>query len=520
MVADAPQLLPSATAMPAAPDRDRQRAWFALALPALMAVQMTLVPLIGKAAIGPILLTLVPLVLWVAFRDTERALYVYIAWCWMDGTIRGLLDQNAVAIVARDLVLGIILVGWGFQRLRTRSQDPLNCPPGTVLVVLFVISCLLQVANPYSLGLVQSIGGLKLHLAAIPLLFIGYDVIRRREQVRALFLFLTLASLVVGLVSFVQYLGGQDWTWAHFPGTKEVISQGMRSMIAGEKISEIASFKPPGTTGFGGGTSIFPAVVFPLTFALAMLSGNLKFSPRIKLCFYSILMAFIVVILINSVRSSLAIALGGVVVTVILIGSRLRARMRTSLIACVLLAFVAWTVSQSVSQGGVTDRYASTLSNPANALHQDRQTFFDNGLDIIRLSPFGVGLGRAGAAGARLGGDGGNVLGFTPFSEAYLGTIIFETGILGALLITSILGMFLVRGYKAVVNLQEPDNRFLSGSILSVFVVIGANFFVSPVLLAPPGSVLFWLLGGLLLRVFVPAASQNAALLPAESVSR
>ena len=502
MVADAPHILPDASLPNPAQDPDRQRAWFALALPAVMVLLMTLVPLAGKAAFGPIVLTLVPLVLWAAFRDTERALYVYIAWCWMDGTIRGLVDQNAVAIVARDLVLGIVVVGWGLQRLQNRHQNPLRFPPVSLLVTLFVIDCLLQLANPYSLGLIQSIGGLKLHLSAIPLLFIGYDVIRRREQMRALFVFLTLATLVVGLVSFVQYLGGQDWTWAHFPGTKEVISQNMRSMVKGEQISDIASFKPPGTTGFGGGTSIFPAFMFPLTFALSMLSGDLKFSPRVKLCFYAILMAFIVIILINSVRSALVIAFCGVTVTVILIGSRLRARMRTSLIACAVLALGAWTISQSVSQGGVTNRFGSTLSNPTGALQDDRQTFFDNGLNIVSLSPFGVGLGRTGAAGARLGGGGGDTLGFTPFSEAYLGTIIFETGILGAIFITGILIMFMVLGYRAMVRLQEPDDRFLTASILSVFVVIFANFFVSPILLGPPGTVLFWLLGGALLRVY------------------
>ena len=234
-----------------------------------------------------------------------------------------------------------------------------------------------------------------------------------------------------------------------------------------------------------------------------MLSGKLKFSPRVKLCFYAILMAFIVIILINSVRSALVIAFCGVIITVILIGGRLRARMRTSLIACVVLALGALAISQSVSQGGVTNRFGSTLSNPTGALQDDRRTFFDDGLNIISLSPLGVGLGRTGAAAGRLGsGAGNNTLGFMPFSEAYLGTMIFETGIIGAILITSVLVMLMVRGYRAMVHLQEPDDRFLSASILSVFVVIFANFFVSPILLGPPGTVLFWLLGGALMRVY------------------
>lgn len=221
-------------------------------------------------------------------------------------------------------------------------------------------------------------------------------------------------------------------------------------------------------------------------------------------------MAFVVIILINSVRSSLVVAVSGVAVSVTLIGPRLRERIKMALLACLVLGLVAFAFSQSLSQGGVTDRYASTLSDPANALHQDRQTFFDNGFDIIRLAPMGVGLGRVGAAAGRLGGSDKS-LGFTPFSEAYLGDIIFETGLIGAVLILSIALSFIRRGYLAMARLHDPDDKFLAAALLAVLAVVLANFFLSPILLGPPGSVLFWLLSGVLLRVF---ASLNAASAP------
>ena len=208
-------------------DQDIKRQWFVLAFPAVLAVLVFLVTVIGTAAAVPFLIVLVPLALWGAFRDTERALYVYIAWCWFDGTIRGLLHSDAVSIVARDIVLGIITIGWGAQRLQNRHRDPIRCPPGTLLVVLFIVNCLLQVFNPYAAGLLQSIGGLKMHLAFIPLLFLGYDVIRRPTQVRSLFLFLTLITLIMGISSYAQYAHGPSWTYAHFPGSKETISQNL-----------------------------------------------------------------------------------------------------------------------------------------------------------------------------------------------------------------------------------------------------------------------------------------------------
>lgn len=501
MTASASPTLTRAAAPALIGDADQRRAWFAFALPAVMAVLLALVPLIGRAAAVPFLLVLVPLVLWSAFRDTERALYVYIAWCWMDGTIRGLFDSNPVAIVARDIVLGVIVVGWGLQRLQSRGVDPIRWPPGSLLVGLFVVNCLLQVANPYSPGLVQSIGGLKLHLAALPLLFVAHDVFRRPAQVRALLLFLTLATLVTGLVSLVQYVGGKEWTWAHFPGTKEIIAQASHATTAGKQIAEIATFRPPGTTSGGGGEGAYAGYVFPLSFSLIMLSSRLAFSKRVRACLLAILMAFFIIMLINSIRSALVSAIIGVLLCGLLIGGRLRARMLKPVLMCIGLALIAWTFSERLSQGGVSDRFSSTLSSPVNSLHEDRRTFFDDMGGIVTHAPMGVGLGRIGAAAARLGSSNSD-LGFTPFTESYLGDIIFETGLLGGILITAVAVFFTLRGYSLMSGLQAPDEKFLAVAIVAFLAVILGNFFVSPILLGPPNSVLFWLLSGALLRAF------------------
>ena len=488
-----------------AADPDERRFWFALAFPAVLACLVMLVTVIGTAAVVPFLLVLVPLVAWSAFRDTERALYVYFAWCWLDGTLRGLMHSSPVSIVARDIVLGIIVVGWGVQRLQNRHRDPIRYPPGTLLVALFAINCLLQFFNPFAAGLVQSIGGLKMHLSAIPLLFLGYDVLRRPAQVRSLFVFLTLLTLIVGAASYAQYVQGPSWTWAHFPGSKDTIGSNLSTTPLGTVRGMTATFKPPGTTTGGGGAGAYVGIIFPLAFMLPLLSGRLRFSKAARAGLAAILLAFLVIIFVNAVRSALVSAFCGVLISGLLVGGKLRGRMLAAMAVCLVLGGIAYNVSQGVSQGGVTDRFATTFADPVDALHQDRRTFFDDAVFIFLNSPTGVGLGRVGGAGGRLGA-GGSDPGFTVFSEAYLGSIMYETGIIGGILITGLALSFLVRGYLALGRLSDPDAKFLATAIVAVLAIIFANFFVTPILLGPPGSVLFWLLGGILLRVFAPKA--------------
>ena len=455
--------------------QDRRRLWFVLALPFVLACLVALVTVAGTAAAGPLLLVLVPLALWTAFRDTERALYVYLAWCWLDGIIRGLLSSDPVSIIARDIVLGVIVVGWGLQRLQNRHLDPVRVPPGTLLVALFVLNCVLQVFNPFAGSLVQSIGGLKMHLSALPLLFLGYDVLRRPAQLRALFLFLTLMTLINGAASYVQYVQGPSWTWAHFPGSKDAISQNLSTLRLGEVRGMTATFKPPGTTTGGGGAGAYIGMVFPLAFALPLLPGRLGFGRAARVCLVAVGLALLVFLFINEVRSALVSAVCGVLLSGVLIGGPLRLRMLSAVLVCLALGSIAYSFSQGVSQNGVTSRFATTFADPVDALHQDRRTFFDDAVFIAVHSPLGVGLGRVGGAGGRLGG-GGTDPGFAVFSEAYLGAIMYETGIIGGLLIVGIALSLIGRGCVALRCLTEPDEQFLAAGTVAVLVIIFANF--------------------------------------------
>lgn len=472
----------------------------ALALPAAMAFLLALVPVLGTGARVPFLVVLVPLLLWTAFTNTEKALYVYIAWCWMDGTIRGVFDHNSVSVVARDILLILVVLGWGLQRLRTRETDPLRVPPATLLIVLFVGNCLIQVLNPFSLGLVQSLAGLKVHLVPLALYFVSYDIFRRRAQVRSLFVFLTLATVVIAGVSVVQYVNGRDWTHAHFPGSAKAISQNFNPKDTELYKNKDTFFKPPGTTGFGGGTGGFVGLILPLAFALALLHKDLRLAFVWRTALGGILFCFVVAIFLNGVRSALLTSAACVTLCGFLCGGRLRVRALAAVAACLALGVLAFSYSRGVSGGGVQDRFNDTLADPIATLQGNRKTFFDEFTTLITRPPIGVGLGRTGGAAGHLGTK--DDVGFTVFSESYFANMYFETGLLGMLLIIGITVLLGVKGYETLQRVRDPDDRLLASALLSTLAVLIACCLAQPALVALPGFVVFWMYGAILFRVY------------------
>ena len=198
--------------------------WISLVFGLLIAV----IPELRMASKVPFLLVLSPLVVWTAFKNSEQAIYVYIAWCWFDGAIRGVFNDSAVSILARDIVMAVILVGWALRRRGESPADPVLTPPVTLALALFAADCLVQFANPFNLGLLSSVAGLKAHLSAIPLFFIAYDVFREKRQLRELAIFLTIISVIGSLVMLNQYQHGREWTYAHYVGTDKAILSDMQ----------------------------------------------------------------------------------------------------------------------------------------------------------------------------------------------------------------------------------------------------------------------------------------------------
>ncbi len=496
-------------------DQDVERRWFAVGLAVVMAVMLALVPVLKSGAGVLLVLIFLTLLVFNAFREPERAFYVYVAWCWMDGTIRGCLGGSFILSLGRDLVLAFVLSGWATLRLRTRYKDPIRVPPATLPIILFAALCLIECFSPYQLGWLNNLGALKTHLSAIPLYFFAYDVFRRRGQLQSLALFLTLATAVIGACSLLQYEMGQSWTFAHFPGTNKVLDTTYNFVKGGAG----NSFKPPGCTTYGGATGLFLALVVPVTFSLLLLALSRLRGTGSAIFYGCLLFADVIEIFINGLRIGITLAAVGAFICAFAAGGRMRARALGALATCGALAVLGFTISVNLSGGVLGQRYGSFLSNPVEAMHADRKTFFEQAIDLCVASPIGLGLGRHGAAAmfnSTL--DDQDKINAGVYSESYIGFVIEETGIIGGIIILVIVGLIVYRAQQAIMTVTDTSDRLIAAGVFASLATMGLAMFAEAVLAQPPGSVLFWSLGGALIRIYLPpspgVADKSRALPP------
>ncbi len=137
-------------------------------------------------------------------RNWRSGFYLFLGWLIFEDLIRKYLGNNMVIYFAKDVLVALICIslylGW------RRRKEKLFRPPFIMFLGIFFWYSFLQVFNVYSPSLLYGILGMKLYFYYIPLMFVGYALIRTENDLRRfLNANLVLASLVamLGIVQAV-----------------------------------------------------------------------------------------------------------------------------------------------------------------------------------------------------------------------------------------------------------------------------------------------------------------------------
>jgi hypothetical protein len=445
---------------------------------------------------------------WMFFSEryewTLAVLALYLGL--LDGFLK-LATGSTVATLGRDVLLYAI-AGGALARVVLR-RERLQAPPLVLGVIAWVAICLVQVLNPVAPSISHAFAGIRQHIEFVPLLFLGYAVMRSERRLIGLFWLLIVVAAANGIVSLVQSGLTPAELGAWGPGYyKEVFGNGVqtgRTFL--DAATGVLHVRPPALGsdfGFGGAVG---AMALPGALAIAVAGGR---SRR----YFAVLGLCVVLAVVGIVTSqSRAAVLGAVIAVIGFLLLTVTSRRGLSAIVVVALLTLITYVGLTTVLGGVTsgpNRYSSIAPNKviSTAIASRQGTIALIPTYLVDY-PLGDGIGSTGPAGGSSVGGAGSSNGLDAESEPTF--LIIELGIPGLVVMYALLFW----GIRAGVSLRVLAERRLQvalAALTAVFIslcvggAVGAdtaNSPTSPFIWLALGTLAYWyseMLGGRLAR--------------------
>ena len=139
-------------------------------------------------------------------NDWRRGLYTLVAWILFEDFVRKYLGNNMAIYFAKDALAIILYIS--FFRARGAKQVSLLRIPFRMPLLIFIWFCLVQIFNPASTSLFYGILGAKVDFLYVPLIYVGYALIRSEEDLHRFFSFTCILILIVAGLGLAQSIIG------------------------------------------------------------------------------------------------------------------------------------------------------------------------------------------------------------------------------------------------------------------------------------------------------------------------
>ena len=465
------------------------------------------------------------LCLWLGRRTST--LIVIFAYLSVEGFLKLLSNYNPVVHVGIDVVVLGVAAWWALEAVLVQRTG-IPRLPWVRLIGIFAIWVLLELANPYSPGVLPSVASLKTHLAAIPLYFMVPALVKDRREVVRLLLALTLIACMPYAAALAQYALG--------PASVLDLSQ-----RAWENVSYYHEWRPFGTSAVAGGASVMAFLFTPLALVLLLLR---EVPPKARVVALISLVLGAGAFIVSGVRQTTLGALLAMLVLAGLLASRGRSRGVVALVTVLVLSVGTYLAVEAVLRPLSTEAVSTDPRSPDIWRRQDvteriltlaqRGTYLQSragALQVITYRatrfPFGAGLGRTGSgAGTLL-----NQIRSTPqsariqqeilWADNYYADMIVETGIPGVVMMFVVMAGFLVGSARLARSAGDPVVAAAAASLAGVFLAFLVISWGSQPLQGNPTLAAFWAFAGLFaalqrMEANAPAGDAEAAPPPAE----
>ncbi len=171
--------------------------------------------------------------------DWRSGVYFFFVWVLFEDLIRKYMGNSMYIYFAKDVLAGVTYLALLVER--TKRDTPLFRARFRYPLGLFVLLGLVQVFNPLSPSLFYGLLGLKLYFYYIPLMFVGYAMLRKEGDLRRFLVVNMLLAAVISLVGILQTIVGLDFLNPHGGADIEVLGHMVRYTPSGIAVMRPAS---------------------------------------------------------------------------------------------------------------------------------------------------------------------------------------------------------------------------------------------------------------------------------------
>ncbi|MFZ3332660.1 MAG: hypothetical protein WA197_18645 [Candidatus Acidiferrales bacterium] len=442
-------------------------------------------------------------------RDWRLGFYFFLVWLLFEDLMRKFLGNNMVIYFAKDILVGLVYVSLyiAIRRGRAKTFRPPFLLPLSLLIWLGVI----QILNFNSPHILYGLIGFKLYFYYIPLMFVGYALIRSDEDLRKFLVANGVLACVISVIGIVQAIVGNSFL------NPTTLAPELRELGNLEKVTPLSNqvFSLPDSVFVSSGRfSLFLVLAAILTMSSA--GYLLLYTKRSRGIIYLAFALVGVATLLSGSRGAVVIAMATALILSVgfLWGAPWRQRQahrlvktirRSAMVACLGLAALLLLFPNEA--GSRIAFYTETLS-PNSSEYAVSYRSWDypiQNLELAFTNPNwllgnGIGTGSLGTqyVARAIGQIAPNI-----FVEEGFGTMIIEMGILAPFLWILCSAALLLSCWRVVRRLRQTRFCPIGVAVLwyAFLLLIPLTFGSLNSYLNYINNVYLWLMVGVLFRL-------------------
>lgn len=144
-----------------------------------------------------------------ALRNWRTGFYLFFIWMIFEDLVRKYMGNGLALFFGKDILLGLVYLSF-FIAVRNRREKIFR-PPFLIFLGLFFFLGIVEMFNANSPSLWYGLLGFKVYFYYIPLMFIGYALVRNDEELQTLLTANTLLAIVVCILGIMQSILGNSF---------------------------------------------------------------------------------------------------------------------------------------------------------------------------------------------------------------------------------------------------------------------------------------------------------------------